>query len=176
MSEPTNPTADGEIADPQGSNFVASFPDTRNTRTVRPDPHSSVRDAKGVISSARASHGGILTSPPDENSIVQVGRITMPVSSALREGILVEQPDGSFVIDGLLAAVYELRVLAKGYQMATGQVTVIQGSPTQIDTITLKKGGKLSGTIRKPDGTKPNQSDVEGVIAVTPEACMLVEP
>ena len=97
MSEPTNPTADGEIADPQGSNFVASFPDTRNTRTVRPDPHSSVRDAKGVISSARASHGGILTSPPDENSIVQVGRITMPVSSALREGILVEQPDGSFV-------------------------------------------------------------------------------
>ena len=81
--DPTNVSREGIEAEPQDSNFVASFPNTRNTRTVRPDSHSSVRDAKGVISTAVASHGGVLTSPPTEDSIVTVGGMTMPVKSAL---------------------------------------------------------------------------------------------
>ena len=95
MSDPKNPTADGQIADPQGSNFGVKIEDTRNYKS-QPDSHSSIQHGKGVIASAVASHGGRLASAPDEKSIVTVGGMTMPISSALREGFLVKNDDGSF--------------------------------------------------------------------------------
>ena len=93
--DPTNPTADGQLAPAQGSNFNVKIEDTRN-RKVTADAHSSIRHGKGIIASATASHGGRLSSAPDEKSIVTVGGMTLPVSSALREGFLVKNEDGSY--------------------------------------------------------------------------------
>lgn len=96
MSDPTNPTADGQLADPQGSNFNVKIEDTRN-RKVQADAHSSITNAAGpIMRSAVASHGGRLSTPPTEESIVTVRGQSMKVSTAERMGWVVRNPDGTF--------------------------------------------------------------------------------
>ena len=96
-NDPTNPkdaSIDGVDADPQGSNFSVKIEDTRN-RKVQADAHASITNAAGpIMRSAVASHGGRLSTPPTEDSIVEVRGQTMKVSTAVRMGFVVKTADG----------------------------------------------------------------------------------
>ena len=98
MSErdPKDTSIDGVEADPQSSSFVASFRDNRNLK-IQADAHASITNAGPIMSSAVASHGGRLSTPPTEDSIVTgPGGQTMKVSTAERMGWVVRNPDGTF--------------------------------------------------------------------------------
>ena len=94
--DPKDASIDGVDADPQDSNFVASFRDNAH-RKVTADAHASITNAGPIMSSAVASHGGRLSTPPTEDSIVTgPGGQTMKVSTAVRMGFVVQNADGSF--------------------------------------------------------------------------------
>ena len=96
-NDPKDTSIDGIPADPrdQGSNFAVKIEDTRN-RKIQADAHSSITNAAGpIMRSAVASHGGRLSTPPTEDSIVTgPGGQTMKVSTALRMGFVVKTADG----------------------------------------------------------------------------------
>jgi hypothetical protein len=78
------------------------------------------------------------------------------------------EPDGKFRIDGLVPGTYKLRVMNRNYAMTTIYGIVLNaGTVTNIGDITLQKGGTVSGTVLKPDGSKPNTSEVSMVVAAT---------
>ena len=81
--DPQDHSREGIEADPQDSNFVASFRDNRGLK-IQADAHASITNAGPIMSTALASHGGRLSTPPTEESIVEVRGQTMQVKTAVR--------------------------------------------------------------------------------------------
>ncbi len=77
------------------------------------------------------------------------------------------KPDGAFFLDGLVTGTYKLRVMARGYSAVLKEIAVAASGTTPVPSITLARGGKVTGTILKPDGSKPNTNEASGVVAVT---------
>lgn len=72
---------------------------------------------------------------------------------------------GAFNIQGLKPGAYTMRVVSVGYVTTIRSVTVKAG-PNSAGTVTLRKGGSLSGNITKPDGTPPSTSEVKMIVGV----------
>lgn len=83
---------------------------------------------------------------------------------------ILTQPDGEFSIEGISPGTYLGVVAAEGYALRRFRVGVSASGISSVGSLTLSKGGKVSGAIAKSDGTFPNVQEVGGMVAVAPEA------
>ncbi|MBI3008919.1 MAG: hypothetical protein HYY56_05360, partial [Candidatus Omnitrophica bacterium] len=88
----------------------------------------------------------------------------------------------TFTISNLVPGTYTLKVFCPGFAtavvnditIATGDNIIDTNSDGTADPVQLIKGGTVSGTARKPDGTKPSSNDVVGVVAITEDFSNMV--
>ena len=80
---------------------------------------------------------------------------------------LFTDPAGNFVIKGITKGKYTLKVLAKGYSMGVKELDINTSGETDVGTITLTKGYKLSGTITSATGDKVSNKLVNKIVATT---------
>jgi len=74
---------------------------------------------------------------------------------------------GNFVIKGIKKGKYTLKVLAKGYSMGVKELDINTSGETDVGTITLTKGYKLSVTITSASGEKVSNKLVNKIVATT---------
>jgi len=77
---------------------------------------------------------------------------------------LLTQIDGSFVINGISAGKYVLKVFSRGYSTKIIEIDVKEGT-NDVGVITLEKGARVVGTIRTPSGEKVDRTLARAVIA-----------
>ncbi|MCB4755419.1 MAG: hypothetical protein LHV69_00445 [Elusimicrobia bacterium] len=77
------------------------------------------------------------------------------------------QPDGDFQIEGLAPGIYDMWVLVKGYSSGVQRnILVGNGVTTLEEPIEVLAGANLSGKLTKGDGSAPNESEIDVILAV----------
>jgi hypothetical protein len=76
--------------------------------------------------------------------------------------------DGTFEIPGLASGTYRLTASAEGYA-ASARIVAVVASSVNVGTMTLTRGGTLSGRLRKADGSSPSPDEVSAVAAAAPD-------
>lgn len=90
----------------------------------------------------------------------------IPLSNPLGDIEDVTAADGSFSLKGLVPGVYDLFILAKGYGSAIKRDITVTDTDTNISTMSLVSGFKLSGTLTKADGSAPSRNEYDGLVAI----------
>lgn len=101
----------------------------------------------------------------------KVGEI--PTRNPVADIEVITAPDGTFTIPALTAGTYRLTAVSVGYSSLLRLVTISTAS-VNLGILQLGRGGALSGTIRKPDGSSPGQDELDFVAAVTDDLSELL--
>jgi|GEM_PF-6417205 len=88
----------------------------------------------------------------------------------------------TFTISNIVSGTYTLKAFCPGFAtavinditIATGDNIIDTDSDGTADPVQLIKGGTVTGSARKPDGTKPSSNDVVGVVAITEDFSNMV--
>jgi len=79
---------------------------------------------------------------------------TVPKSNPIGDIEAITEPGGSFSVP-LSTGSYTMKVVSLGYSVPSVAFTVSGSGMVTVSTITLVKGGTVTGQIRKPDSTAP---------------------
>lgn len=74
--------------------------------------------------------------------------------------------DGTFSIANLVPGTYNITIMSRGYKPNKQTLKIVAGANT-LPTVTLAKGGSVTATLRKPDGSAVNTDEVEFAVAAT---------
>lgn len=117
--------------------------------------------------------GGDLLLPFEENGQTLPGALiimnkvgNIPTDNPL--GDIEERTnfDGTFNVKGLVAGTYDIWVLAKGYGSVFRDDVSVINSGTNLGTLTLTTGHKLSGTLTRSDGSFLNERETDVMVGV----------
>ncbi|HAM36986.1 MAG TPA: hypothetical protein DCP85_13785 [Elusimicrobia bacterium] len=90
----------------------------------------------------------------------------IPVEDPLSDIRAQTDADGNFIMPALTTGTYKLTVAAQGYGSLTRVVTIVNAS-VNLGSFGLTQGARLSGSLRKPDGSMPSADEVSAVAAAT---------
>ncbi|MHB2025852.1 MAG: right-handed parallel beta-helix repeat-containing protein [Elusimicrobiota bacterium] len=76
--------------------------------------------------------------------------------------------NGNFTVPSFSTGVYRLTAVSLGYASFGQNVAISTGSPN-VGIITMTQGSTLSGSIVNPDGSSPSESEVNSLVAATPD-------
>jgi len=145
--------------------------DTQNVATVS----FQLEVAKGSVSGRALAVDGNQIEVPfgGESGNSQLGASIMmnrrgdvPQGNPLGNIEQMTDPDGKFSVLGLLPGSYDLWVLAKGYASKAVRNIEVGETNTDIGDVILSTGAVLSGNLTKIDGSVPNTSEVDALVAV----------
>lgn len=169
-------SAEADAPPPAWRETLLSGVDARSTATLALTLEPATLALTGRVASA---DGSALVAPEDgpdprPGARLWVRREGGPaLGGPLGELSVLTAPDGSFRVDGLGPGSYALTAAAQGHAPASRSAR-LAAADVSVGTMTLSRGARLAGALRRPDGSHPGRDEVRGVYAATADSAELL--